>query len=106
MDEEIDFAALASINLADELTPPAPASSLELSAEEASRAEGLSPAGQHLLRAFGDDATSAGPSSSAGTSAPRRKGNSSPSDVKSPSIMGMKPFSGVQKKGTRGKQIY
>jgi hypothetical protein len=109
MDEEIDFAALANINLDDELTSLVPASSLELSAEEASRPEGLSPAGQHLSAAFGHDETLAGPSSRAGTSARRRKDNSSTSDAKSPGIMGinfMKPFSGVQKKMTRGKQIY
>jgi hypothetical protein len=109
MDEEIDFAALANINLDDELTPLALASSLELSTEEASRPEGLSPAGQHLSTAFGHDETLAGTSSRAGTSARRRKGNSPPSDAKSPSIMGMnfmKPFSGVQKKITRGKQSY
>jgi hypothetical protein len=95
MDEEIDFAALANINLDDELTPLALASSLELSTEEASRPEGLSPAGQHLSTAFGHDETLAGTSSRAGTSARRRKGNSPPSDAKSPSIMGMnfmKPF--------------
>ena len=106
MDEEIDFAALANINLDDELTRLAPASSLELSAEEASRSEGLSPAGQHLSMAFRDDATLAGLSSRAGTSACRRKDNSSPGDTKSPGIMGMnfiKPISGVQKKVTRGK---
>ena len=107
MDDEIDFAALANINLDDELTALAPASSLELSAEEASTPEGLSPAGQHLSTTFGRDTTLAGSSSRAGTSARRRKGNSPPSDAKSPGIMGMnfvKPFSGVQKKITRGKQ--
>jgi hypothetical protein len=108
MDEEIDFTALASINLDDELTSLAPASSLELSAEEASRPEGLSPAGQHLSAAFGHDATLARLSSRMGTSAHRRKANSSPNDLKSPGIMGMnfmKPFGGVEKKITRGKQI-
>lgn len=108
MDDEIDFAALANINNDDELTTLAPASSLELSAEEASRHEGLSPAGQHLSIVFGDDATLSGPSSRAGTSARRKKGNQSPSDAKPPGIMGMnfmKPFSGVQKKITRGKQM-
>jgi hypothetical protein len=108
MDDEIDFAALANINIDDELTMLAPASSLELSAEEASRHEGLSPAGQHLSMAFGDDATLSGPSSRAGTSARREKGNQSLSDAKPPGIMGMnfmKPFSGVQKKITRGKQM-
>jgi hypothetical protein len=107
MDEEIDFAALANINLEDELTSLAPGSSLELSAGDASRSEGLSPAGQHLSAAFAQDAVLAGPSSRAGTSARRRKGNSSPpSDAKSPGIMGMnfmKPF--VQRKITRGKHI-
>lgn len=109
MDEEIDFAALSDINLDDELMLHAPGSSLELSAEEASRPEGLSPAGQYLSAAFGHDATLAGPSSRAGTSARRRKDDSSPSDAKSPGIMGMKfmkPLSGVQKKINRGKQIY
>lgn len=108
MDDEIDFAALANINIGDELTALAPASSLELSAEEASRHEGLSPAGQHLSIVFGDDATLSGPSSRAGTSARRKKGNQSPSDAKPSGIMGMnfmKPFSGVQKKITRGKQM-
>jgi hypothetical protein len=108
MDQEIDFSELANINLEDELTSLAPGSSLELSAEEASRPEGLSPAGQHLSAAFAHDADLAGPSSRAGASARRRKGNSSPSDAKSPGIMGMnfmKPFSGVQKKITRGKHI-
>jgi hypothetical protein len=108
MDDEIDFAALANINIDDELTTLAPTSSLELSAEEASRHEGLSPAGRHLSMVFGDDATLSGPSSRAGTSARRKKDNQSPSDAKPPGIMGMnfmKPFSGVQKKITRGKQM-
>jgi hypothetical protein len=109
MDEEIDFPAFVIINLGDELTSLAPGSSLELSAEDASRSEGLSPAGQHLSAAFAHDAVLAGPSSRAGTWARRRKGNSSsPSDAKSPGIMGMnfmKPFSGVQRKMTRGKRI-
>jgi hypothetical protein len=108
MDDEIDFTALASINLEDELTSLAPASSLELSAEEASRPEGLSPAGQHLSAVFGHDATLARPSSRTGTFAHRRKGNSSPNDLKSPGITGMnfvKHFGEVQKKITRGKRI-
>src|SRR4051794_18496212 len=67
IDDEIDFAAFANIDVDDELTMLAPASCLELSAEEASRHEILSPAGQHLSMAFGDDATLSGPSSSAGT---------------------------------------
>ena|SRR5437764_9668900 len=106
MDDEIDFAALASITIDEELTTIAPLSSLELSAGEASRPEGLSPAGQHLSMAFGDDATLAGPSSRAGTSARRRKDNSSPDATKGAGIMGMnfvRPFSGIQKKVTRGK---
>jgi hypothetical protein len=45
MDQEIDFSELANIHLEDELTSLAPGSSLELSAEEASRPEGLFPAG-------------------------------------------------------------
>jgi hypothetical protein len=108
MEDEIDFAALANIDIDDELTTLAPASSLELSVEEASRHEGLSPAGQHLSMVFSDDATLSGPSSRAGTSARRKKGNQSPSDAKSSGIMGMnfmKPFSGVQKKITRGKPM-
>lgn len=108
MDDEIDFAALANIDIDYELTTLASASSLELSAEEASRHERLSPAGQHLSVAFGDDATLSGPSSRAGTSARRKKGNQSPSDAKPSGIMGMnfmKPFSGAQKKITRGKPM-
>jgi hypothetical protein len=73
MEDEIDFAALANIDIDDELTTLAPASSPELSVEEASRHEGLSPAGQHLSMVFGDDATLSGPSSRAGTSARRKK---------------------------------
>jgi hypothetical protein len=108
MDDEIDFAALANINIDDELITLAPASSLELSAEEASKHEGLPPAGQHLSIVFRDDATLSGPRSRAGTSARRKIDNQSPSDAKPPGIMGMnfmKPFSGVQKKITRGKQM-
>jgi hypothetical protein len=41
MGDGIDFAALANIDIDDELTTLAPASSLELSAKEASRHEGL-----------------------------------------------------------------
>ena len=107
MDDEIDFAALANISLEDELTSIAPVSSLELSAEEASRPEGLSPAGKHLAYAFGDSGSLAGPSSGRGISARRRKDNGSPPvDPKSPGILGMnfiKNFSGVQKKITRGE---
>ena len=105
--EEIDFAALANINLEDELTSDAPASSLELSAEQASRPEGLSPAGQHLANAFSGTASSAGPSSGKGSSARRRKDNDSPGDVKGSNVTGMgflKGFGGVQKKTTRGKK--
>lgn len=106
MDDEIDFAALAKINLDDELTPIAPASSPELSAKEGSRHEGLSPAGQHLSDTFGDPASLAGPSSGRGTSARSGKGNGSPMEAKSPGALGMnfiKSFTGVQKKITRGK---
>ena len=107
-DDEIDFAALANIDIDDKLITLAPASTLELSVEEASRHEGLSSAGQHMSTVFGDDATIFGPSSRAGTSARRGKDNQSPSDTKPSGIMGMnfmKPFTGVQRKITRGKPM-
>ena len=106
MSNDIDFFALANIDLDNELTLRAPYSSLELSTGEASRPEGLSPAGIHLATAFSKPtASSVGPRSRGEPSAHRRKGNGSPNDLRSPGIMGigiMKNFSGVQKKLTRG----
>jgi hypothetical protein len=106
--DEIDFAVMANINLGDELTAIVPSSSLELSAEEAAKPEGLSPAGQQLSIAFADPATLTGPSSGVGSSARKRKGNGSGSEPKSPGggVGFLKALGGVQKKITRGKALW
>lgn len=113
MDDEINIDAPAHISLDEKLTSIASNPFLELSAERAYTSEGLSRVSQHSLAAFGESAFSAGPGSSEGISAHRVKGNGngngngSPSDPKSPGVMGMnfvKGFSGVQKKITRGEQ--